>query len=156
MGLVLEYGKQGQAVQQLISQTQATSGVTPVEQNLSSNSANRSVLDLPHSAGADKDIINIRTNFEGNHVIHNMQNHNISIHTSSVGSPFSSTTQGVNFGATNHNAINSQSVTYCNPSNQTSINSVPQRNTTGSHIHLYNRRNNQGYIIQLVVCIVCL
>ena len=54
-GLVSEFGKQGQAVQQLINQTQAITRVNTVEQSPSSHSANHNVQDLHHSAGADRD-----------------------------------------------------------------------------------------------------
>ena len=92
-GLVSEFGRQGQAVQQLISQTQNTSRVNPVEQNLSLISANQNVMDLPHSAAADRDTINGRTSSVGNH-IHSKQHQNASNHTISAGSLFSPATQG--------------------------------------------------------------
>ena len=128
MGLVSEFGKQGQPVQRLINQTQATSQVSPVEQNHNSNSANHSVQDLLYSAGADRDTINVRTNSEGN-VIHNKQIYNTSNHTSSVGSLFSTPMQGVNLGVTNHSGTSSQSVTQQDPSVQCSANYISQQKT---------------------------
>ena len=125
-GLVSEFGKHGQAVQQLISQTQHTSHVCPVEQNLSLISANHNVMDLPHSAAADRDTINGRNNSAGNHIIHNKQHHNTSNHTNSVGSLFSTSTQSVNPA---NIGVNSQSGTQRDANMQCSINSASQHDT---------------------------
>ena len=135
-GLVSEFGKQGQAVQQLISQTQHTSQVSPVEQNLSLISANHNVMDLPHSAAADRDTINGRINSARNHITHNKQHHNASNHTLSAGSLFSPSTQSVNPA---NIGVNSQSGTQRDVNMQCSINSVPQHNTTlFPHTHSAN------------------
>ena len=125
-GLVSEFGRQGQAVQQLISQTQNTSRVNPVEQNLSLISANQNVMDLPHSAAADRDTINGRTSSVGNH-IHSKQHQNASNHTISAGSLFSPATQSVN---SVDIGITSSSVTQRDVNMQRSTNSMPQQNTT--------------------------
>ena len=125
-GLVSEFGKHGQAVQQLISQTQHTSHVRPVEQNLSLISANHNVIDFPHSAAADRDTINGRNNSAGNHIIHNKQHHNASNHTNSVGSLFSTSAQSVNPA---NIGVNSQSGTQRDANMQCSINSASQHDT---------------------------
>ena len=91
-GLVSEFGKQGQAVQLLISQTQTILHVNPVEQNLSLILASHNVMDLPHSAAADRDTINGRTNSAGNYAIHNKQHHNTLNHATTAGSLFSPST----------------------------------------------------------------